>query len=316
LTGKPLIVIAGATATGKTALALAMAAAVAGEIVGADSRQIYRHMDIGTSKPTPAERAAAPHHLIDIVDPDFTLSAAEYRRMATAAIADIHMRGRVPLLVGGTGQYITALREGWTMTEVPPDLELRAQLEAQIAAGGLDSLAARLQALDPDAASFLDFRNPRRVIRALEVCLLTGQPFSAQRRKEPPDYVILPIMLMRERERLYVRADARFDQMIADGFVDEVRRLLEMGYARDLPSMSGIGYRELIAHQLDGIALEEAIAAGKNATHAFIRRQETWFRKSASAFLWHNGDVEDTDALIRRAFDWVHSGGQNDDERS
>jgi tRNA dimethylallyltransferase len=306
---KPLIVIGGATATGKTALALSIAARVDGEIIGADSRQLYRYMDIGTAKPTPDERAAARHHLIDVIDPDAACSAAEYQRAAISAIVDIQARGRIPLLVGGTGQYITALLEGWTMTEVAPDPALRAQLEAEIAANGLEALSARLRTLDPDAAAFLDFRNPRRVIRALEVCLLTGQPFSAQRRKTPPDYTTFSILLTRERASLYARADARFDQMIAAGFVDEVRSLLARGYSPDLPAMSAVGYREIAAHIQDGIALIDAVQAAKYATHAFIRRQMTWFRKSAAGFLWHNGDADDNAALIRRASAWVRAGG-------
>lgn len=286
LTGKLLLVILGATAVGKTALSLSLASALNGEIVGADSRQVYRYMDIGTAKPSAEERAFVPHHLIDIVDPDQNLSAAQYQRLAYAAIDAIHARGRLPLLVGGTGQYISAVIEGWTMPEVPPNPALRAELEAFAQAHGLEALGARLLALDPDSAGFIDLRNPRRIIRALEVSIETGQPFSAQRGKMPPGYRVLQIGLTMERDALYARADARFDAMMAEGFLDEVRRLLSMGYARSLPSMSGLGYAQLAAHLLDGVPLTEAVAAGKQATHDFIRRQYTWFRKYNADAVW------------------------------
>jgi tRNA dimethylallyltransferase len=300
LTGKPLLVVFGATAVGKTALSLLLARALNGEIVGADSRQIYRYMDIGTAKPTPEQRSLVPHHLIDLVDPDQNLSAAQYQRLAYTAIDAIHERGRLPLLVGGTGQYISAVIEGWTMPEVPPNPALRAELEAFAAEHGLDALGARLRELDPDAAQFIDFRNPRRVIRALEVCIETGQPFSAQRGKSPPGYRILQIGLTMERDVLYARADARFDAMMQDGFLDEVRCLLEMGYSRTLPSMSGLGYAQLAAHLLDGVPLDEAVAAGKQATHDFIRRQYTWFRKYNAGATWLSPEQEDALDLARR----------------
>lgn len=299
LTGKPLIVILGATAVGKTELALTVAEAIHGEIVGADSRQIYTLMDIGTAKPTPQERARVPHHLIDLIPPDGELSLANYQRLAYAAIDDIHARGRVPLLVGGTGQYITAVIEGWSPPEVPPQPELRAELEAYAAAHGAHALFDRLLALDPDAQAFIDPRNIRRVVRAIEVTQVTGQPFSTQRQKHPPPYQIHQYGLMLERERLYERADQRVDAMLTMGFLDEVRRLLDAGYARTLPSMSGLGYRELAAHLLDGLPLTEAITLTKNATHDFIRRQLTWFRGHDPGILWHNRDSVDMDALLR-----------------
>lgn len=169
MTGKPLIVILGATAVGKTELALTIAETIHGEIVGADSRQIYTLMDIGTAKPTPEERARVPHHLIDLIPPDGDLSLANYQRLAYAAVDDIHTRGKVPLLVGGTGQYITAVIEGWSPPEVPPQPELRAELEAYAAAHGARALFDRLIALDPDAQAFIEPRNIRRVVRAIEV---------------------------------------------------------------------------------------------------------------------------------------------------
>lgn len=273
----PVIVLTGPTAVGKTALAIALAQALNGAIVSADSRQIYQFMDIGTAKPTPTEQVAAPHHLIDVIPPDRTLSAAEWQTLAAAAIRDIHQRGRLPLLVGGTGQYITALLEGWTIPEVPPDPALRAALEADAARDPV-ALYARLQTADPAAAALIHPNNHRRVIRALEVIALTGQPFSAQRRKVPPPYRVQQFELTLARDRLYQRADRRVEAMIAAGFAAEVRDLLARGYDRRLPALSGLGYSQLAAHWLDDLPLADAIAQTKTATHDFIRRQLTWFR--------------------------------------
>lgn len=300
---QPLIVVLGPTAVGKTALAIALARQFGGEIVSADSRQIYRDMDIGTAKPTPEQRAAAPHHLIDVVAPDEDLSLAQYQRLAYAAIDAIHARGRLPLLVGGTGQYITAVLEGWSIPEVPPNPTLRAELEAFAAERGLDALHARLLVLDPQAGEFVDARNPRRVIRALEVCIESGRPFSAQRAKRPPAYRVLTYGLTLERDALYARADQRVQDMLAAGFLDEVRGLLAKGYRRELPSMSGLGYRELAAHLLDGVPLEAAVQATINATHDFIRRQYTWFRGHDHAIIWQN--VEQPDALLAQTARWL-----------
>lgn len=308
MTGEPrpkLLVIAGATAVGKTDLALELAQRLDGEIISADSRQLYRQMDIGTAKPTPEQRALCPHHLIDIAEPDETLSAGQIQRLIADAYADITSRGRLPMLVGGTGQYITAYLEGWTMPEVPPQPVLRAEMEALIQLSGLSSLVERLLTLDPDAKSVVDLQNPRRVIRALEVSIVSQQPFSAQRRKNPPKRDIFAVMLDSERDSLFDRADRRFDRMMEQGFLEEVRKLLDAGFRRDLPSMSGIGYAELIAHLLDDRPLDQAVEAGKRATHGYIRRQLTWFRKYMRAFLWHNLSDTDTRAsLIARVQAW------------
>ncbi len=287
LSSQPLVVILGPTAVGKTSLAIQMAQALGGEIVSADSRQIYRQMDIGTAKATPQQRDQAVHHLIDVVDPDEDLSLAQFQRPASAAIGDIRARQRLPLLVGGTGQYITALLEGWSAPEVPPNPALRAELEAVAAEHGLAALYARLIALDP-AATFVDARNPRRVIRALEVCLETGRPFSEQRSKQPPPYRTRVYGLTLDREPLYARADARIEQMMAQGFLEEVRDLLAKGYNPALPSMSGLGYRQLADHLLGKRTLDDALEATRTATHNFIRRQYTWFRGHDHEIIWHN----------------------------
>jgi tRNA dimethylallyltransferase len=300
-----LLVIAGATAVGKTDLALELAQRLDGEIISADSRQLYRQLDIGTAKPTPVERAVCRHHLIDIAEPDETLSAGQIQRLIADAHAEIASRGRLAMLVGGTGQYITAYLEGWTMPEVPPQPALRAEMEASIRENGLSSLVERLLTLDPDAKSAVDLQNPRRVIRALEVSIVSQQPFSAQRRKNPPEMDIFAVVLDDTTDALFERADRRFDRMMEQGFLEEVRKLLDAGFRRDLPSMSGIGYAELIAHLLDDRPLDEAVEAGKRATQGYIRRQLTWFRKYMRAFLWHNlSDTDNRASLIARVQAW------------
>lgn len=299
LTGnRPLVVITGPTAVGKTAYAIAAAQALNGEIVSADSRQTYSHMDIGTAKPSAAQQAAVPHHLLDVVLPNENLSLAEYKRMASAAIDNIHQRGRIPLLVGGTGQYVTAVIEGWTIPEVPPNEPLRAELEAYAAAYGPDALHAQLAEIDPEAASRIDGRNVRRVIRAIEIVRMTGQTMDYAQRKNSPPYQLSRHVLTMERERLFARADQRIDAMMHDGFLEEVRALLAQGYSRQLPAMSGLGYRELAAHLAGETTLEEALDATRRATRDFIRRQYTWFRGHNDGFHWHDVDATSVEAFI------------------
>ncbi len=278
----------GPTAVGKTVLALHLAGALDGEIVSADSRLFYRGMDIGTAKPTPEARARVPHHLVDIADPDETVGLAEFQERATAAIADVHGRGKLPLLVGGTGQYVRAIVKGWRVPRVPPDARLRAELEAQAAREGCEALHARLARMDPTAAERIDPRNVRRVIRALEVCTLTGRPISEQQGKEPPPYRILQIGLTMDREALYARADARIEAMMAAGLEEEVRRLVEAGYGWDLPAMSGLGYIQFKPYFAGQATLEKVVAEIKRATRRFIRHQCNWFRPGDPAIRWFN----------------------------
>ena len=302
--GKPLLTIVGPTAVGKTGLAIAIAAHIGGEIIGADSRQIYRYMDIGTAKPTVEQQTKIPHHLIDVVEPDKNLSLAQYQIQARHAIDAIHTRGNIPLLVGGTGQYITAVVEGWSIPEVAPNEELRQALESIATIEGAEVLHKRLQALDPMAAANIDYRNVRRVVRALEVCIETGQPISELQRKKPPDYEMLHLGLTMEREALYSRADARVEMMIVEGLLDEVRQLLDRGYHRKLPSMSGLGYAELASHILDGEQLEAAITRTKHNTHDFIRRQYTWFRGHDPGILWHNMQTDTIETVFEIVERW------------
>lgn len=274
----PLFVLVGPTASGKTALAISLAEQFNGEIVGADSRQIYQSMDIGTAKPTPAERARVPHHLIDIIAPDDPFTLANYQRRATAAIADIHARGKTPVLVGGTGLYVRAITDNLTIPEVAPDLAKRQTWETLAANDGPAAVHALLAQVDPVAAANIPASNVRRVIRALEVTEATGQPFSAQQQRGPNPYAMVMLGLNTDRARLYTWADARIDAMMMAGFVAEVEGLVAAGYAWDLPAMSSLGYRQIGAYLRGEMPLADAVQRLKFDTHRFIRKQLVWFR--------------------------------------
>jgi len=295
----PLLVLVGPTAVGKTALSLELARRFDGEIISADSRLFYRGMDIGTAKPSAAERAAIPHHLIDLAAPDETLSLGEYQRLAYRTIDDVLARGRLPILVGGTGQYVWAVVEGWGIPEVAPQPALRAALEAL----GQSEPARWLAALDPVAAGRIDPRNVRRVVRALEVTLHTGRPISKLQRKTPPPYDIHMLGLSRGRDALYARIDARVEGMMAEGLLDETVRLREAGYDPNLPAMSGLGYRQLLAYLAGEMSLEEAIERVKFETHRFARQQATWFRGDDSRIRWFEAD--DTGAVVSAVEEWL-----------
>jgi tRNA dimethylallyltransferase len=282
----PLIAIIGPTAVGKTATAIRLCRDFDGEIISADSRQVYRGLDIGTAKPIPQEQAAAVHHLIDMLDPDQVLGLAEYQALAYAAINDVLARKRIPFLVGGTGQWVRAVIEGWGVPRVPPDYVLRAELEAEAARTGPQALHARLASVDPDAAAKIDYRNVRRVIRALEVHLKTGIPISQHQRAQSPPCRILQIGLTMPREMLYARADTRVERMLADGLLAEVKELMDRGYRLDLPAMSGLGYRQMGQHLAGELSLDEAVRLIKKETRRFIRQQYNWFRLDDPAIHW------------------------------
>jgi tRNA dimethylallyltransferase len=297
-----LIAIVGPTATGKTALAIALAQRLGGEIVGADSRQVYRQMDIGTAKPTAEERALAPHHLIDVVDPDQEFSLAQYLEQAGAALEDVWSRGKQPLLVGGSGQYVWALLEGWRVPRLPPQRELRRELGERADRQGAEALHRELAQVDPKAAARIDPRNVRRVIRALEVHKATGRPISYWQEKGPPPWEVLTLGLTCPRRELYERIDARVDAMMEAGLVDEVKRLLAMGYEPSLASMSGIGYKQVCQHLAGELDLATAVARIKTATHRLARQQYTWFRLDDGRIRWLEGDgaVDEAVALAER----------------
>jgi len=282
----PLVAVVGPTAVGKTALALRLAEAVGGEIVSADSRQVYRGMEIGTAKATLEEQARVPHHLLDLADPDQALGLAQFQAFAYAAIADILVRQKIPFLVGGTGQYVMAVVEGWQVPLVPPDDALRRALYRQAEEQGAEALYARLQAADPAAAHRIDPRNVRRVIRALEVCLATGRPISEQRGKSPPPYRTLMIGLTLSRPQLYRRIDDRVEAMIDHGLEQEIKRLVAAGYGFDLPAMSGVGYGQFAPYLAGQATLAEVIQAVKQATRRFVRHQSNWFRLDDPRIHW------------------------------
>lgn len=286
MTKPPLILLVGPTAAGKTEIALRLAERLNGEIISADSRLFYRGMDIGTAKPTPAERARVPHHLIDIADPDQILSLAVFQQKARQAIAGIHGRGRLPFLVGGTGQYVRAVTEGWSPAEVKPDQRLRGILERLKEERGADWLHARLGVIDPDAAAVIDPRNVRRTVRALEVIFATGRKFSEQRGQGHSPYALLAIGLKRPRPELYARIDARIEAMFAAGLVEEVKALLAKGYSPELPPMSAIGYREVVRVANGQLSGEQARAQMRRATRIFVRRQANWFKESDPQIHW------------------------------
>lgn len=290
----PLIVVLGSTAAGKTALGIDLARRLGGEIVGADSRQVYRHMDAGTAKPSAEQRRLAPHHLIDIVDPDEPFGLAQYLDLAQASISDIQARGRRPILVGGTGQYIWALVEGWQVPRVLPQPALRAILEERARAEGAISLHAELAARDPVAAAAIHPHNVRRVIRALELLESTGELPSSVRARRALEAKSVIIGLTLPRDELYARIDGRVEQMFANGLVEEVRCLLAAGYAPALPSMSGMGYAQVVKHLRGELDLARAIEQTKTATHRLARQQSTWFRLDDPRIAWQRPDDVET----------------------
>jgi tRNA dimethylallyltransferase len=294
----PLLAIVGATATGKTALAIDLARRFDGEIVNADSRQIYRGMDLGTAKPTQDEQQQTRHWLIDIIAPDEAFTLAAYLDLASAAIADITRRGRLPIAVGGTGQYAWALLEGWRLPRVPPDRALRAELEALAERDGADAVFALLEREDAPSAAAIDRRNVRRVIRAIEVTRATGRPFSAWREKREPGYQSTIIGLRLDRDALHRRVDARVEEMMADGLAEEVQRLNAAGYPCDLRSMNSIGYRQICEYLGGGCTLDAAVARIKTETHRLVRMQRAWFQPEDPRIHWLDADAPD---LVDRA---------------
>lgn len=283
---KWLVAIVGPTGVGKTRLAVYLAGIFNGEIIGADSRQVYRYMDIGTAKPAPEEMSLITHHLIDIVDPDEDFNLGRYLELANSAIDDINGRNKLPFLVGGTGQYIKAVLEGWQVPRVSPDRQFRYNIEKKVGAENADNIYNELMRLDPEAAGKIDRRNVRRVARALEVRIQTGENFSRIARKKVPSFKTFIIGLTTERKKLYEIVDGRVDDMIGRGLVPEVEKLLKMGYHLNLSSMSGIGYRQVVQYLNGEITLEAAIQKMKTETHRFIRHQYAWFRLTDDRIHW------------------------------
>ena len=298
-----LLAVVGPTGVGKSSFALCVSKELGGEIVNADSRQVYRRLDVGTAKPTLAERASVPHHLFDVVDPHETYSLARFLTQATAVIADIHSRAKLPVLAGGTGQYVRALLEGWKAPAVEPDLETRRTLEERARTFGVASLFAELAEIDPEGAERVDARNVRRVVRALEVAY---SGISGPARKEPPPYDVLTIGLTLDRRTLYERIDSRVDAMIAAGWLSEVKGLLADGCVPDMPSMSSVGYSELADVLAGVLSMDEVVQRIKYRTHRLARAQYAWFRPADDRIRWFDAASETTQALSA-VRDWVAS---------
>ena len=297
-----LVAVVGPTAVGKTALAIALAQRFDGEIVNADSRQVYTGMDIGTAKPTAAEQGSARHHLIDIRPPDVPISLGEYLPLARDCIESISVRGKLPILCGGSGQYVWALLEGWTVPQVPPDPAFRAGLERRLAVEGAYPLWQELLQLDPDRAASIDPNNPRRIVRALEILRTVGHPVDATGKSGELPYRSLVLGLTADRVVLYDRIDARFDSMMADGLLDEARRLQAVGHTLGSGALSGVGYTELGLYLAGEMTLDEAVDRSKTRTHRLVRRQYTWFKPGDPRINWldatHGAPVADAASLV------------------
>ncbi len=301
----PLVAVVGPTASGKSALAMALAERLGAEIVVADSRQVYRGMDLGTAKPSPAERRRIPHHLLDVATPDQPFSVADWVRLARAAVDEVAGRGRLPMLVGGTGLYVSALVDGFDFDAQPgPSTQLRSALAAELEAAGVAPLAERLTALAPEVAARTDLRNPRRVLRALERESGGGSPPGRSAWSGP--LVLLALDL--PRELLYRRIDARAAELFASGLVDEVRALLAAGYTTDLTPMSGHGYAEAARVATGEWTVEQAVEVTARRTRQYAKRQLTWFRADPRVTWLPAGErTPDDPELVARAVELVRA---------
>ena len=290
-------VIAGPTASGKTALSIRLAQEHGCEIICMDSMQLYRRMDIGTAKPTPAERAAVPHHMVDVAEPTEAFSVARYQEMAEACVRDIQARGKRALFVGGTGLYLRALRHPMAMGDVAADEGIRAELQAlSEQPGGREKLHAMLAQVDAETAARLPVGDVRRVIRALEVWRLTGIPFSRQpQREQTPAFRYRVASLNMDRAKLYERVERRVDAMLREGLVEEVRGLLDSGVPPEAQAMKGLGYKELVPYLRGECSLEAAVDKMKKGTRHYAKRQLTWMRREE--------DVRWLDSLSPNAYD-------------
>lgn len=299
---KPLLVIVGPTAAGKSSLAIKLARALDAEIVSADSRYLYRELEIGVAKPSSADLASVKHHLINVASLTNPWNLGLYKQSATQIISEIQLRNRLPILTGGTGQYVRSILQNWQIPSHGPVSQLREDLETIGDRIGFDKLYEILNTIDPQAAAKIDYRNHRRTIRALEVILTTGKKFSDLRDKEEPPYNTLIIGLELPREVLYARIDERVDVMITQGLVGEVQNLLDAGLGPVLETMRVIGYNEIIAHLRGEISLEEAAALIKRNTRAYVRRQANWFKPTDPDIHWLNAQDP---ALLEKALDLI-----------
>ena len=305
---KPLIVIGGPTACGKTGFSIKLAKKIGGEIISADSMQVYRYMDIGTAKVTPEEADGVPHYLIDEFDPDEEYNVMLFQQKAKAYMEEIWAKGKTPILVGGTGFYINALLYDNDFTETENDTSYREECYRLAQEQGPEVLFERLKEVDPEYAAIMHANNVKRVTRALEYHYLTGQKFSEhnaeQKEKETP-YDAAVIILNMDREKLYERIELRIDLMMQEGLLEEVKSLLDKGYTPDLVSMQGIGYKEFIPYFNGECTLEEAVIQLKTNTRRFAKRQLTWFRRQIEG-LWVDMDQSDGDKVMENVLDYLN----------
>lgn len=297
-TKRPLVILTGPTAVGKTALSIALAKAVGGEIISADSMQVYRRMDIGSAKITPEEMAGVTHHLIDVLEPDQEFNVVVFQKLAKRAVADIYSRGHIPVVVGGTGFYIQALVYDIDFTENDEDTALRRSLEELARREGAEALYERLRAVDPESCESIHAHNIKRVIRAIEFYEKTGKKISDHNREQrcnDSPYNFAYFVLNDDRERIYERINERVDLMMAQGLTEEVRALRESGCRKDMVSMQGLGYKELLSYLEGEISLEEAVYLIKRDTRHFAKRQLTWFKREKEV-IWIEKNVFDHDS--------------------
>ena len=302
---KRLVAVVGPTAAGKSALAIEMARRFDGEIINADSRLLYRGLDIGTAKPSLDERLDVPHHLVDVLNPEDSYSLAAFLDDARRLVEEISSRGRLPILVGGTGQYAWGLLEGWDVPRVGPDVGLRRSLEEKLDNEGLDSLVAHLIELEPEAAESIDLRNPRRVMRAIERARAGEPGAGGLLSPERPPYDALVIGLTAERQSLYKRVDERIDRMVVQGWADEVRRLLAAGVGDVAPGMSAIGYRDMARYVRGEISLDELKASVQKATRTLVRRQYNWYKLTDPRIAWFETGPEALSRACELTAGWL-----------
>ncbi len=298
---KPLIILTGPTSVGKTSLSIALAKAVNGEIISADSMQVYKHMDIGTAKITPEQMQGVPHYLIDELEPEEEFSVVLFQQLAKKYMEQIYAKKKIPILVGGTGFYIQAVLNDIDFTENDSDQSYRRELELLLAEHGSEYLHELLKKTDPDSADAIHPNNSKRVIRALEFARLTGDKISEhnkeQRNKTSP-YRFCYFVLNKDRNELYRTIDQRVDCMLKDGLLDEVKALAARGYTKDLVSMKGLGYKELLAYLEGEYSLEEAIDILKRDTRHFAKRQLTWFKREKEVLWLNKEEYPDEQALL------------------
>ena len=297
-TKRPLVILTGPTAVGKTALSIALAKAIGGEIISADSMQVYRHMDIGSAKITPEEMEGIPHYLIDVLEPDQEFNVVVFQELAKQAAAEIYSRGHIPIVAGGTGFYIQALVYDIDFTENDEDTAFRRTLEEQAKREGAEALYERLRAVDPESCESIHAHNIKRVIRAIEFYEKTGKKISEHNRKQRQNdspYNFAYFVLNDDRERIYERINVRVDLMMAQGLVEEVRALRESGCRKEMVSMQGLGYKELLSYLEGETSMEEAVYLIKRDTRHFAKRQLTWFRREKEV-IWVDKTVFDHDS--------------------